>query len=196
MRYAAPRWATKRDPSRPTDGGLVAAASLLYAGGPLMGWQREVADVALERDPETGRYVYDSITLIVGRRAGKTRLTHGVPLTRGLLGPVALTRPNGSLARVPFPAGGRGRTRGAGARAYKGRGQGGKVGGDRAARRFSGTGALRAGRARADAPSAPSRLLGKLVHACKRQTGRTGARTTNPFRHDNHGFAYTRLPGS
>lgn len=104
MRYAAPRWATKRDPSRPTDGGLVAAASLLYAGGPLMGWQREVADVALERDPETGRYVYDSITLIVGRRAGKTRLTHGVPLTRGLLGPVALTRPNGSLARVPFLA--------------------------------------------------------------------------------------------
>ena len=34
------------------------------------------------------------------------------------------------------------------------------------------TGALRAGRARADAPSAPSRLQGKLVHACKCQTGR------------------------
>jgi len=31
---------------------------------------------------------------------------------------------------------------------------------------------LRAGRARADAPSAPSRLLGKLVHAFKHQTGR------------------------
>ena len=34
------------------------------------------------------------------------------------------------------------------------------------------TGALRTGRARADAPSAPSRLQGKLVHACKCQTGR------------------------
>ena len=34
------------------------------------------------------------------------------------------------------------------------------------------TGALRAGRARADAPSASSRLQGKLVHTCERQTGR------------------------
>ena len=104
MHYAAPRWATKRDPSRPTDGGLVAAASMLYAGGPLMGWQRMIADVALERYPDTGAYVYDSVTVLVGRRAGKTRLTHGVPLTRGLLGPVAMTRPNGSRVRVPYLA--------------------------------------------------------------------------------------------
>jgi hypothetical protein len=70
-----------------------------------MQWQRQVVDTALERDPVTGLYVYDTVTVIVGRRAGKTRIGHGVPLTRALLGPVSVQRPNGDIARVPFIAG-------------------------------------------------------------------------------------------
>ena len=42
------------------------------------------------------------------------------------------------------------------------------------------TGALRAVRARAYAPSAPSRLQGKLVHTCERQTGRLAPWTRIP----------------
>ena len=83
---------------------MVAKAARLFAGAPLMGWQRHVVDVALERDPDTGQYCYDTVVIIVGRRAGKTRIGHGVPLTRALLGPVTITRPSGAIARVPFTA--------------------------------------------------------------------------------------------
>src|SRR4029079_12772614 len=100
MTYARPRFTTARTPERPTDGGLVAAASRLYAGGPLMAWQRHCADIAGERDPDTGLLVYDTVTLIVGRRAGKTRITHGVPLARGLMGPVSIRRPTGAVSTV------------------------------------------------------------------------------------------------
>lgn len=104
MGSASPRYSTQRTPGRATDGTLVAAASRLYAGGPLMAWQKHVADIAGERDPDTGLLVYDTVTLIVGRRAGKTRITHGVPLARGLMGPVTITRPTGAVATVPYLA--------------------------------------------------------------------------------------------
>ena len=44
-------------------------------GWPLMPWQRETADVALEVDPATGLFVYGSVTLTVPRQSGKTTLT-------------------------------------------------------------------------------------------------------------------------
>lgn len=43
-------------------------------GQPLLPWQRYVADVALEIDPSTGRFVYSKILGTVQRQAGKTTL--------------------------------------------------------------------------------------------------------------------------
>jgi hypothetical protein len=58
-----------------------------------------VLDVALERvDGPDSPYCYSTIDTIVGRRCGKTVTMMGVPLYRGLLGPVTLD--NG--VRVPF----------------------------------------------------------------------------------------------
>lgn len=61
----------------------MAAASAMFAGGALFPWQRLVADVAGEKLPD-GSFAYDEVIIVVGRRAGKTRLTHGVPLRRGI----------------------------------------------------------------------------------------------------------------
>jgi len=68
----SPRWSTPRT-SRKTRGGELArfAAAL---GKPLMPWQRHVADVALEIDPDTGRLAYRKIALTVPRQSGKTTL--------------------------------------------------------------------------------------------------------------------------
>ena len=41
---------------------------------PLMPWQRQVADVAFEVDPDTGRLVYREVRLTVPRQSGKTTL--------------------------------------------------------------------------------------------------------------------------
>lgn len=68
-----PRWATPRT-SRPTLGGKVAQISAAL-GQPFMPWQRHVADVAFEVDPETGLLVYREIVLTVPRQSGKTTLT-------------------------------------------------------------------------------------------------------------------------
>jgi hypothetical protein len=43
-------------------------------GTPLMPWQRHVADVALEVDPDTGLLVYREVNLTVPRQSGKTLL--------------------------------------------------------------------------------------------------------------------------
>jgi hypothetical protein len=48
-----PLFATPRDPSRDTLGGAVATIAE-QLGTPLMPWQRQVADVAMELDPATG----------------------------------------------------------------------------------------------------------------------------------------------
>lgn len=54
----------------------------------MLPWQRLVADVAGERFPadhdRAGEFAYDEVIVLVGRRGGKTRLTHGVALRRGL----------------------------------------------------------------------------------------------------------------
>lgn len=43
-------------------------------GTPLMPWQRQVADVALEIDPTTGNYIYGLVIVTVPRQSGKTAL--------------------------------------------------------------------------------------------------------------------------
>ena len=41
-------------------------------GVDLFPWQQHILDVAHERDPHTGEHAYDTVVLIVGRRAGKS----------------------------------------------------------------------------------------------------------------------------
>ncbi|MFF5988149.1 terminase large subunit domain-containing protein [Prauserella flavalba] len=68
-----PLWGTPRDFTRKTYGGKVARVAKSL-GTPLMPWQRYVADVALEVDPETGLLVYRDVVLMVPRQSGKTTL--------------------------------------------------------------------------------------------------------------------------
>jgi hypothetical protein len=77
------RWATKRTPERKTLGGR-AANYAVELGTPLMPWQRQVLDVALELDPETGRFVYRFVNITVPRQNGKTTLIEVLVLMRGL----------------------------------------------------------------------------------------------------------------
>jgi Phage terminase large subunit (GpA) len=51
------------------------AATARALGWPLMPWQEIAADVANEIDPDTGLFVYSSVTLTVPRQSGKTTLT-------------------------------------------------------------------------------------------------------------------------
>lgn len=53
-------------------------------GTPLMPWQRLVADVALEVDPDTGLLVYRQVGLTVPRQSGKTTLLLAVMVHRAL----------------------------------------------------------------------------------------------------------------
>jgi hypothetical protein len=76
-----PLYATLRDPSRKTLGGAVAKVAKAL-GTPLMPWQRQVADVALEVDPRTGLLVYGEVDLTVPRQQGKTTLELGVMVHR------------------------------------------------------------------------------------------------------------------
>lgn len=85
---AEPRWATPRTPGRPTYGPAVAGVAA-QLGRPLMPWQRMVADVSGEVDPDTGRMAYPLVVLVVPRRAGKTVLTLATLLQRGLTRPQA-----------------------------------------------------------------------------------------------------------
>lgn len=72
------KFATKRDPSRPTRGGLQGKFAAIWLGAPLMPAQQYIADVAgeLVRDEETGLWVPARPLVIVTepRRAGKSHL--------------------------------------------------------------------------------------------------------------------------
>lgn len=68
-----PRFATPRNPDRETLGGKVAEVAAAL-GTPLMPWQRQVVDVAMELDPETGRLFYREVDFLVPRQSGKTTL--------------------------------------------------------------------------------------------------------------------------
>lgn len=82
-----PRYATPRDPAAPTYGGKVAKLGTAM-GLPLMPWQRQVADTALELD-EHGIYRYSTVVLTVPRQSGKTSLLRPVLVHRALTVPKA-----------------------------------------------------------------------------------------------------------
>ena len=78
-----PRYATNRDPNAATYGGRVAEIAEIL-GTPLMPWQRLVADIALEINPDTGRLKYREVILTVPRQSGKSTLILAVAIQRAL----------------------------------------------------------------------------------------------------------------
>lgn len=80
------RYATKRSPDRRSLGGEVAAIAKTL-GTPLLPWQRQVADVALEMiEDETGLLVpaFREVIVTVPRQSGKTTLVLALELQRAL----------------------------------------------------------------------------------------------------------------
>ena len=93
---ALPRLHTQRS-DRPTKGGQVAKIAQAKRA-PLMPWQRDAVDVALEVDPDTGLYHYGIVVVTVPRQAGKTKLESDVADHRCLTVPRArvwITMQNG-----------------------------------------------------------------------------------------------------
>lgn len=78
-----PRYATHRQLDRLSYGGRVAEIAE-ELGTPLMPWQRYVADVALEVDPQTGNLAYRDVVLTVPRQSGKTTLLLAIMVQRAL----------------------------------------------------------------------------------------------------------------
>lgn len=93
-----PRWATVRNPDRPTLGPRVGKVAALL-GRPLMPWQQMVADVAFEVDPKTGRLAHDEIVATLPRQSGKTLLELAAFTHRGLA-----TRQFGPYQRMVYTA--------------------------------------------------------------------------------------------
>jgi len=79
-----PRWGTQRSPHRETHGDRLARVAEML-GQPLMPWQRHVADVGLEVDPDTGLLAYRSVVVLLPRQNGKTTLVLAWELERALL---------------------------------------------------------------------------------------------------------------
>lgn len=59
-------------------------------GEPFLRWQRHVADVGLEFDPITGRYIRREVWVTVPRQSGKTTLVLCIELDRGITFPYGL----------------------------------------------------------------------------------------------------------
>jgi hypothetical protein len=70
---AAPRWGTRRNPDRPTRGGVDAQVAELL-GWSFFPWQRDAADVAGEYEPLTRLLCYRTVCVGVARQNGKTTL--------------------------------------------------------------------------------------------------------------------------
>ena len=98
-----PRFATRRT-DRPTWGGQVAVVAE-QLGTPLMPWQRQVVDTALEYDPDTGLLVYRECCVTVPRQCGKTTLSLSLMTWRALHQPgarICFTAQDGAAARAKF----------------------------------------------------------------------------------------------
>jgi phage terminase large subunit-like protein len=96
-----PRYSTPRSPERRTLGGAAANVAK-QLGIPLMPWQRQVLDVALEIAPSTGRLVYREVICGTPRQSGKTTLLLTLMLTRALMAPqqqIRYTAQTGADAR-------------------------------------------------------------------------------------------------
>jgi hypothetical protein len=75
---------TRRDPAAVSLGGRAAVVADAL-GTPLMPWQRYVADVALELDPDApARWRYPVVVVTVPRQSGKTTLMRAVAVDRAL----------------------------------------------------------------------------------------------------------------
>lgn len=71
---AAPwRWATPPTPGRRHYGGKIGLLSHAM-GRPPMPWQRDIAQVATEIDPDSGEWAYPTVIMHIQRQAGKTTL--------------------------------------------------------------------------------------------------------------------------
>ena len=95
-----PRFATPRT-DRPTWGDQVAVVAEKL-GTPLMPWQRQVVDTALEYDPDSGLLVYRDVVVTVSRQAGKTTLLLALMVWRALHDPgcrIVYTAQDGQAAR-------------------------------------------------------------------------------------------------
>lgn len=100
-RSILPTFRTPRDPSRYSDGPRAGRLIARKTGKVTTRWQQYVLDVGLERiDGPGSPFAYSTIDVIVGRRCGKTISLMGVPLFRGMSGPVRLD--NGTV--IPFAA--------------------------------------------------------------------------------------------
>lgn len=87
-RNPEPLYGTPRNLSRETRGPKVAKVFARLGQEP-MPWQSSVLDVACELDPATGLYWYRTVIIIVVRQAGKTTLTRGKLMHRGISQPGA-----------------------------------------------------------------------------------------------------------
>lgn len=85
-----PRFSTPRNHRRPTLGPAVGEVSRRLTK-PLMPWQQQVVDVALELD-EDGSYHYDEVVLTVPRQSGKTSLIMAMAVHRLVVVPRTLGR--------------------------------------------------------------------------------------------------------
>jgi len=96
-----PRWATRRT-ERPSLGPRAARWAAVL-GQPVMDWQRDVLDVALELDPDTGLPAYRQVGVTVPRRSGKTTLLLALTIDRcsaGDAGSAASTPPSPGSTRA------------------------------------------------------------------------------------------------
>lgn len=82
-RNPPPRFATQRNPARKTVGGKVCQIMRAFGNDP-MPWQRDALAVACEIDPETGSFFYDTVIIVVLRRAGKTTISRSKLMHRAL----------------------------------------------------------------------------------------------------------------
>lgn len=98
---AAPLHATRRDPSRRSEGGRVGVVAAAL-GTPFLPWQRYAADVAGEL-LEDGSYAYPVVVVTVPRQSGKTTLMRAAGVDRCLSRPgtgVFYTAQTGKDARA------------------------------------------------------------------------------------------------
>lgn len=79
------RGGTKRNDGRRTDGNRLATIAALL-GTPLIPWQRYVADIATEIDPDTGSFYYDTVVISTPRQCGKSALVDSADTYNASLG--------------------------------------------------------------------------------------------------------------
>lgn len=100
-----PTFGTRRRPERPTYGAHAAAVARRL-GTPYLPAQQNIADVALEYDPESGLFFYSTVIIILPRQSGKTVvIILSLTVMRGIMWPrqaIAFTAQDRNHARAKF----------------------------------------------------------------------------------------------